>query len=64
MSENKNILKNKNFVFAVRIIKLHQYLTNKKEFTISKHLLRSGTAIGALTREAQNAQSKLDLYIS
>lgn len=36
MSENKNILKKKSFVFAVRIIKLYQYLTNEKEFTISK----------------------------
>jgi len=60
MSENKNMLKKKSFVFAVRIIKLHHYLTNKKEYTLSKQLLRSGTAIGALIREAQNAESKLD----
>ena len=60
----KNMLKKKSFVFAVRIIKLHHYLTNKKEYTLSKQLLRSGTAIGALIREAQNAESKLDLYIS
>ncbi|HVX27125.1 MAG TPA: four helix bundle protein [Parafilimonas sp.] len=59
MSENKNILKKKSFVFAVRIIKLNHYLITKKEFTLSKQLLRSGTAIGALVREAQNAESKL-----
>jgi four helix bundle protein len=61
MSENKNILTKKSFAFAVRIIKLYQYLPNeKKEFVLSKQLLRSGTAIGALIREAQNAESKPD----
>lgn len=61
MSEKKNIIKDKSFLFAKRIIKLYQYLTDsKKEFVISKQLLRSGTAVGALVREAQNAESRLD----
>jgi four helix bundle protein len=45
----------------VRVIKLFQYLTEtKKEYVLSKQLLRSGTAIGALVREAQNAESMKD----
>lgn len=61
MSEKKSIIKDKSFLFAKRIIKLYQYITDsKKEFVISKQLLRSGTAVGALVREAQNAESKLD----
>lgn len=62
MSEKKeNIMIQKSFDFAVRIVKLYQYLCNsKKEFVISKQLLRSGTAVGALVREAQNAESKQD----
>src|SRR5580692_10205629 len=55
------ILKGKSFDFAVRITRLYKYiLENKKEYVLSKQLLRSGTAIGALIREAQNAESKLD----
>ena len=47
--------------FALRIIKLYKYLTiEKKEFVMSKQVLRSGTSIGANTRESKNAQSKLD----
>jgi four helix bundle protein len=61
MSEKKSIIKDKSFAFAVRVIKLFQYLTEtKKEYVLSKRLLRSGTAIGALVREAQNAESTKD----
>jgi len=61
MSEKKSIIKDKSFAFAVRVIRLFQYLTEiKKEFVLIKQLLRSGTAIGALVREAQNAESKKD----
>lgn len=61
MSEKKSIIKDKSFLFAKRIIELYQYLIeNKKEYVISKQLLRSGTAVGALVREAQNAESKAD----
>ena len=57
----ENILKkNKSFAFAVRIVRLYQYLLDKKEFVISKQLLCSGTSIGANIREAQNAESKAD----
>mgnify|MGYP001610189188 CR=1 FL=1 len=56
-----SILKEKSFNFSLRIIKVYKYLVeNKKEFTLSKQLLRSGTAIGALIREAKNAESKMD----
>lgn len=58
---NKNILKDKSFTFALRIVKLYQYIIdNKKEYVMSKQLLRSGTSIGANIREAQNAESKND----
>jgi four helix bundle protein len=57
----KSILKDKSYTFAIRIVKLHQFLCDeKKEFVLSKQLLRSGTAIGALIREAEFGQSKLD----
>ncbi|MFM6006722.1 MAG: four helix bundle protein, partial [Sphaerospermopsis kisseleviana] len=50
----ENIIKEKSFDFAVRIVNLYQYLNNeKKEFVLSNQLLRSGTAIGALVREAE-----------
>jgi four helix bundle protein len=56
-----NIIKDKSFDFAIRIVKLSQYLSNeKKEFTLSKQLLRSGTSIGAMVREAEHAESKND----
>ena len=56
-----NIVKTKSFDFALRIVKVHQYLTDtKREFVLSKQLLRSGTAIGALIRESEHAESKAD----
>jgi four helix bundle protein len=57
----KSILKDKSYAFAIRIVKLQQFLCDeKKEFILSKQLLRSGTAIGALVREAEFGQSKPD----
>ncbi len=57
----KSVLKEKSFLFAVRTVKLYTYLSEtKKEYVLSKQLLRSGTAVGALIREAQNAESKAD----
>lgn len=57
----ENVLLTKSFAFAVRIVNLYKYLkTEKQEFTLSKQLLRSGTAVGALIREAQNAESRAD----
>ena len=61
MSERKSIISDKSFAFAVRIVNLYKHLTsNQKEFVLSKQLLRSGAAVGALVREAQNAESKAD----
>ena len=56
-----NILKEKSFSFALRVVKLAQYLnSDKKEYELSKQVLRSGTSIGALICEAEYAQSKPD----
>ncbi len=56
-----NIIAEKSINFSIRLIKLYKNLCNeKKEFILSKQLLRSGTAIGALIREAEHAQSKAD----
>jgi len=57
----ENIIKNKSFAFALRIIKLYQYLqSEKKEFILCKQVMRSGTSIGAMIRESEQAESKLD----
>jgi four helix bundle protein len=54
-------LQHKSFAFAIRIVNLYKYLcAEKREFVLSKQLLRSGTAIGALVREAEQAESRLD----
>jgi four helix bundle protein len=59
MNQNVSLIKSK--ALAIRCIKLYKYLIeSKKEYVISKQLLRSGTAIGALLREAEHAQSKAD----
>ena len=51
----------KSKLFAVRIVKLYQYLQNdKKEYVLSKQLLRSGTSIGANVKEGVRGQSKAD----
>ena len=57
----KGPLHTKSFAFALRVIKLFKYLqTEKREFVLSKQVLRSGTAIGAMVREAEHAESKAD----
>lgn len=56
---SKGPLWNKSFAFALRVVKLAKYLQGeKKEFVLSKQVLRSGTAIGALVREAEHAGSR------
>lgn len=61
METKKNAIRNKSFDFAVRIVNLFKYLQeNKKEFVMSKQLLRSGTSIGANVREAERGESKAD----
>ncbi len=60
---SNNVIENKSFNFAVRIVNLYKHLTNeKKEFVLSKQLLRSGTSIGANVAEAQRAQTKPDFH--
>ncbi len=57
----ENIIKNKSYDFALRIVKLSIFLNEqKKEYVLSKQVLRSGTAIGALIRESEHAESKAD----
>ncbi len=57
----ENVLKIKSFTFAVRVVKLYRYLCDeKKEFVLSKQLLRSGTSVGAMVREAEHSESKPD----
>ena len=57
----ENVIEIKSFNFAVRIVNLYKYLTDtKKEYVLSKQLLRSGTSIGANVAEAEQAQSKPD----
>lgn len=57
----ENLIQQKSYSFALRIIKLYSYLTeNKKEYVLSKQILRSGTSIGANVEEALGAQSKSD----
>ena len=58
---SEHFVRDKSFAFALRVVKLCQYLNSeKKEFILSKQLLRSGTAVGALVREAEQAESKAD----
>ena len=56
----KNILKEKSYAFALRVVKLYKYLCSHKEYVLSKQVLRSGTAVGALVSEAAFGQSKAD----
>ena len=61
---SKLVVRNKSYLFAIRIVKLAQYLqAEKKELVLSKQVLVSGTAIGALIKEAAFGQSKPDITI-
>ena len=56
-----NVVADKSFRFAVRVVNLYKFLcAERKEFILSKQLLRSGTAIGALIKESEHAQSRAD----
>ena len=60
-SVKDNIILDKSFDFAIRVVKLYKHLCDdKKEYVLSKQLLRSGTSIGANINEAQAGQSKAD----
>lgn len=57
----EDVLKAKCFKFAVRVVNLYKYLVEeKKEFVLSKQLLRSGTSVGAMVHEAEHSESKAD----
>ena len=65
----ENLIFNKSYVFALRIVKAYLFLSKEKqEYVLSKQLLRSGTAIGALVSESRFAQSRADfinkLYVA
>ena len=61
--KNNNIVQLKSYAFAIRIVKAYQFLCeHKKEFVLSKQLLRSGTSIGANIEEAIGGQSDKDFY--
>ncbi|MFA6571053.1 MAG: four helix bundle protein [Bacteroidota bacterium] len=57
----ENLIVEKSYNFAIRIINLYKFLTNeKKEYVVSKQILKSGTSIGANINESQSAESKMD----
>jgi len=59
--KSKSPLRDKSYAFAIKVVKLSQKLvSDRKEFVLSKQVLRSGTAIGALIRESEFAASKAD----
>ncbi len=59
--KEENIIRSKSYNFALRIIKAYKFLAKEqKEFILSKQLMRSGTAIGALVEESAGTQSKAD----
>ena len=58
-----NVLRDKSYAFALQVIKMYQYLSDdKKEFVMSKQLLKSGTSIGANVEEAIGGQSEKDFF--
>ncbi len=58
--DKENLIVNKSFEFALRIIEFAELLENQHKFVLANQLLKSGTSIGANIREAQNAESKAD----
>ena len=59
--KNHNPLIEKSYAFSIRIVKTYQLMVQeKKEFVLSRQILKSGTSIGANSEEAQGAQSKRD----
>jgi four helix bundle protein len=59
-NDKKNIIVEKTFQFALKIVAFCELLENEKKYIVSRQLLKSGTSCGANVREAQNAESKLD----
>jgi four helix bundle protein len=59
-NDKENVIVEKSFQFALKVVLYCEELEKKNKFVVSKQLLRSGTSIGANVREAQNAESKAD----
>ncbi|MBU1014470.1 MAG: four helix bundle protein [Bacteroidetes bacterium] len=59
-NDKENIIVDLTFKFALGVIEFSELLLENKNYIISKQILKSGTSIGALVREAQNAESKAD----
>ena len=63
MMKKENVIQVKTYAFAVRVVRLYQYLVkSKSEYVLSKQLLRSGTSIGANVEEAIGGQSDKDFF--
>ena len=61
--KSDNVIQTKSYAFALKIVKIYQFLIDeKKEFVLSKQLLKSGTSIGANTEEALGGQTDKDFY--
>lgn len=61
MNNKENVLKEKSYKFALRVVNLYKHLAeNKKKYVLSKQVMRSGTSIGANVTEGNQAQSKSD----
>ena len=61
----KNVVKDKSLRFAIRVVNLYQlFVSDKKEYVLSKQLLRSGTSVGAMVREAEHAETKKDFILA
>jgi len=61
MNNGKNVLRDKSYAFALKIVQMYKEIVEqKKEFVLSRQILRSGTSIGAMVRESEYAQSKAD----
>jgi four helix bundle protein len=56
----RNVLKDKSYKFATRIVMLSRHLRSDNEYDLGRQIIRSGTSIGALVREAEYAQSRAD----
>ena len=61
MNNGKNVLRDKSYAFALKIVQMYKEIVEKKkEYVLSKQVLRAGTSIGAIVRESEYAQSKAD----
>ncbi len=61
--KSENVIQTKTYAFAIRVVKIYKFLCEqKKEFVLSKQLLRSGTSIGANVEEGIGGQSAKDSY--